>query len=204
MPLEHQLCLSGMSSRLSKKLTLLALGSNLSTPGRNCIANLKCGLDLLKSRGLVPVATSRFYSSEPLGAVRQCPFVNAVVAVDTAEPIGKILRIVKAVEMVMGRRSGVRWGPRPLDIDIIAHRGQFASGRSLGWVDRKGRSTAWRRGQVTLPHPEAHRRAFVLQPICDIMPHWHHPVFDKSALQLFRSLPSKRQNRLVLLAVDNG
>jgi 2-amino-4-hydroxy-6-hydroxymethyldihydropteridine diphosphokinase len=204
MPLEHQLCLSGMSRRLSKSVTLLALGSNLSSPGRNCVANLKCGLGLLKSRGLVPIATSPLYLSVPLGAVRQNSFVNAVVAVDTVEPIGQILRIVKAIEMAMGRRSGVRWGPRPLDIDIIAHRGQYASGRSLGWVDRKGRSTARRRGQVTLPHPEAHLRAFVLRPICDIMPHWHHPVFNKSATQLFRGLPKSRQNRLVLLAVDNG
>jgi 2-amino-4-hydroxy-6-hydroxymethyldihydropteridine diphosphokinase len=202
MPLEHQLCLTGMSTQRNRSITLLALGSNQFTEGTSPLARLKCGLDMLKSRGLVPVATSPFYRSEPLGSVRQPRFVNAVVAVSSAEPIGKLLRIVKNIERAMGRRIGVRWGPRTLDIDIISHRGQYCSGRGLGWVDRKGRPTVRRRGQVVLPHPEAHLRAFVLRPLCDVMPHWHHPVLNRTAIQLFHRLPPLRQSRLVRLTVD--
>jgi 7,8-dihydro-6-hydroxymethylpterin-pyrophosphokinase len=90
-----------------------------------------------------------------------------------------------------------------LDIDIISHRSQYASGQSLGWVDKTGRATIWRRGQLALPHPESHRRNFVLQLICDIMPHWHHPVYNSSAQQLLRRLPPRRQSRLVQLPIDH-
>ena len=189
----HLLCPGSMSIFGT---TILALGSNRATSRSSAATKVKCALDLLNARGVVTVAQSRFYRSEPLGAVRQRPFVNAVVAVQTLEPLARLLRIIKQIERLMGRRSGVRWGPRVIDIDIISHRGQYASGQPLGWVDRRGRSTVMRRGQVTSPHPEAHRRSFVLQPICDFMPHWHHPVYNRSAQQLLRRLPRSRQMRL--------
>jgi 2-amino-4-hydroxy-6-hydroxymethyldihydropteridine diphosphokinase len=203
MPLANQLCLCGMSVELSQRTTLLALGSNQpSTHDKSSIAVLTCALALLLSRGIVPIARSHYYLSEPLGTVRQAAYVNAVVAVECDKSIGLILREIKQIERAMGRRTGVRWGPRVLDIDIVTHRGQYASGQSLGWVDKTSRSTAWRRGQVVLPHPESHRRKFVLQPICDILPHWHHPIYNASAQQILRRLPQQRQSRLVQLAID--
>jgi 2-amino-4-hydroxy-6-hydroxymethyldihydropteridine diphosphokinase len=199
----HHLCLNGMSGSRTgacdSRMTILALGSNLSTDRLNGPAVLRCALNLLMSRGVVPISISPFYVSVPLGMVRQPLYVNAVVAVTTTEPIGSILRMMKQIEREMGRRTGVRWGPRVLDIDIISHRGQYASGQSLGWVDQTGRATVWRRGQVALPHPESHRRRFVLQPLCDIMPHWFHPVLNLTARQLLQRLPPQRQFRLVRL-----
>jgi 2-amino-4-hydroxy-6-hydroxymethyldihydropteridine diphosphokinase len=191
----HQLCLSGMSDH---RFTILSLGSNQAPNGSTRVAVLKCALGHMKSRGIRTVAESHFYESAPIGTVRQSPFVNAVVAVQTAEPLGQLLRIIKQIERAMGRRTGVRWGPRVVDIDIVSHRGSVA----VGWVDRHGRPTVMRRGQVIIPHPEAHRRMFVLQPLCDIMPGWHHPVFNKTAQQLLRQLPPNRQGRLMRLSVD--
>jgi 7,8-dihydro-6-hydroxymethylpterin-pyrophosphokinase len=89
-----------------------------------------------------------------------------------------------------------------LDIDIISHRSQNASGQSLGWVDKRGRPTSRCRGQIVSPHPESHRRAFVLQPICDIMPHWFHPVLMVDAQQLLRRLPPQRRYDLVRMPID--
>jgi 2-amino-4-hydroxy-6-hydroxymethyldihydropteridine diphosphokinase len=200
----HHLCLNGMSGSRNhdhnQGTTLLALGSNQSAKHFDSRSVLTCALDLLMSRGVVPISISPFYRSIPLGMVRQPAYVNAVVAVKTDASIGTILRMTKQIEREMGRRIGVRWGPRVLDIDIISHRCQYASGQSLGWVDKKGRATVWRRGQVALPHPEAHRRSFVLQPLCDIMPHWHHPVIKLRAQQLLRRLPPRQRSALVRLA----
>jgi 2-amino-4-hydroxy-6-hydroxymethyldihydropteridine diphosphokinase len=203
MPLANQLCLRGMSVVLSQRVTLLALGSNQSSGDDNSVAVLNCALDLLMSRGLVPIAKSYYYASEPMGNVRQPVYVNAVVAVECALPIGQILRQIKRIEREMGRRTGVRWGPRVLDIDVVSHRGQYATGQSLGWVDKIGRATSWRRGQLALPHPEMHRRKFVLKPICDIMPHWHHPVLNASACQILHRLPQCSQSRLVQLPIEH-
>lgn len=210
----NHLCSGRMSYSLRHGATLLALGSNKSsathdvnasmlkcTHGDN-VTNLKCALGLLMSRGLVPIAQSHFYVSQPLGTVRQAVYVNAVVAVECVMPIGSILRQIKQIEREMGRRSGVRWGPRVLDIDIVSHRGQYATGQSLGWVDSVGRATVWRRGQLALPHPEVHRRKFVLKPMCDIMPHWHHPIFNRSAEQLLRCLPRLSQSALRQLPLE--
>jgi 2-amino-4-hydroxy-6-hydroxymethyldihydropteridine diphosphokinase len=197
----HQLCSSSMSDL---RFTILALGSNQAPYGSTRSAMLKCALSVMKSRGIHTVAASHFYESAPIGVVRQPSFVNAVVAVETFEPLGQLLRIIKQIERSMGRRTGVHWGPRVIDIDIVSFRGQCASGRALGWVDRCGRPTVMRRGQVIVPHPEMHRRSFVLRPLCDVMPHWRHPVFNKTAQQLLRKLPPNRHHRLTRLLVDHG
>jgi 2-amino-4-hydroxy-6-hydroxymethyldihydropteridine diphosphokinase len=200
----NQLCLQGMSVRQTQRMTLLALGSNQASTYGSSASVLNYALDVLKSRGLHPIAISHYYVSEPFGAVRQPPYVNAVVAVECAEPVGTLLRKIKRIERDMGRRAGVRWGPRVLDIDIVSHRSQYAAGQSLGWVDKHGRATIWRRGQLALPHPEAHRRSFVLQPICDIMPQWHHPVINASAKQILKRLPPRRQSRLRRLVLADA
>ena len=88
-----------------------------------------------------------------------------------------MLRVFKALERQAGRRANGRWGPRPLDIDII-----MLGSVCYNWPARRA-------GTVTLPHPEAHRRAFVLRPLVSIMPHWHHPGLQRTARQLLARLP---------------
>jgi 2-amino-4-hydroxy-6-hydroxymethyldihydropteridine diphosphokinase len=197
---DNQLC-AHVGSLTSSGYTVLALGSNLAGWAGDPVTILRCGLRALNSRGLEPVLVSPFYLSAPLGGGRQAPYVNAVVAVRTVVPIGDILKVIKGLERYFGRRTGRRWGARPLDIDIISHRGQSAAG-ALGWVDRRGRPTSLSRGKVVLPHPEVHRRNFVLQPLCDILPHWWHPVFNKTAKQLFYALPPQQSGSLLRLRVD--
>jgi 2-amino-4-hydroxy-6-hydroxymethyldihydropteridine diphosphokinase len=198
------LCLHGMSVQAGQRSTLLALGSNAPRVHASGIEVMKCALNLMKTRGLRPLAISNFYVSEPLGAVRQPDYVNAVVAVECADPVGIIMRKIKRIERDMGRRAGVRWGPRVLDIDILSHRSQYATGQSLGWVDKRGRATVWRRGQLALPHPESHKRSFVLRPLCDISPHWHHPVLNLSARQMLHRLPPCHQSKLRRVALDHA
>jgi 2-amino-4-hydroxy-6-hydroxymethyldihydropteridine diphosphokinase len=173
--------------------TILALGSNKASVIGEPYVTVKCALGLLASRGVDIISVSRFYASAPTGRVRQARYINAVAAVDTRLPLRQILAVAKQIERDLGRRTGVRWGPRPLDIDVISHRGQFASGHSLGWVGRASRPTSKRRGQIALPHPEAHRRIFVLQPLCDILPQWWHPVLKCQARQLLNRLPPKQR-----------
>jgi 2-amino-4-hydroxy-6-hydroxymethyldihydropteridine diphosphokinase len=192
-----------MTVVLGQNTTLLALGSNLSTQHGDSSAILSCALGLLESRGLHLIAVSPFYRSAPLAAVRQPDYVNLVVAIQTSQPVRAILRDIKQIERAMGRRLGVRWGPRVLDIDIISHRSQTAAGQCLGWIDRRGRPTSRRRGQIVSPHPEAHRRLFVLQPICDIMPHWFHPILKANARQLLHRLPGRRQRDLVRMPIEH-
>jgi 2-amino-4-hydroxy-6-hydroxymethyldihydropteridine diphosphokinase len=186
----YVLCPLRISGLHNSTATLVALGSNMQSEFGDSVTNIRCGLDFLKSSGLELVAVSPIYTSPPLGFVRQARYANAVAVVVCTLPMGRLLRVVKQIERQMGRRSGVRWGPRPLDIDILAHRGQMASGQALGWVGRTGQPTSRKRGQAVLPHPEMHKRAFVLRPLCDVAPHWVHPVFNKRSVELLRVIPT--------------
>ncbi len=82
-------------------------------------------------------------------------FANAVAVVESDVDPSEMLGALKAVEREFGRRSGKRWGPRVLDLDIIA------------WSGGK-----WRSPGLIVPHPRAASRAFVIQPLAAIAPYW--------------------------------
>src|SRR5438067_9260248 len=82
-------------------------------------------------------------------------FANAVALVESDLEPPEILRRLKAIEREFGRRSGRRWGPRVLDLDIIL------------WSGGK-----WRTRRLTIPHSQLARRDFVLQPLAAIAPGW--------------------------------
>ena len=89
-------------------------------------------------------------------------------------------------------RSGRMWASRPLDLDIICYKG-----RVLGW--RRVRRLEPQRGRpdstsphLILPHPRAHHRGFVMQPLAEICPRWHHPVFGNTAGQMLSGLAAGR------------
>jgi 2-amino-4-hydroxy-6-hydroxymethyldihydropteridine diphosphokinase len=112
---------------------------------------------------------SRLYRTSPVGPAPQPDFVNAVVSGTTELPPEVLLVELKRVEALAGRtEAGPRWGPRPLDLDIIDMEGLV-----LGW---QGNQPAPGERRLTLPHPEMHIRAFVLRPLQDVAPGWRHPV----------------------------
>ncbi len=82
--------------------------------------------------------------------------------------------------------------PRPLDLDIVSYKGVIHNWKMQKPLEGK---------RVVLPHPRAHERAFVLQPIAEIAPFWHHPVFGLTAPELLKR-PSVRQTGKILSAED--
>ncbi len=148
------------------KSILIALGAN--TPGRwgSPVAALERAVAELGRAGVRVRALSRIYVTAPVGRAGQPDFVNAVVAASTGLEPPRLLRLLKRLERRAGRRPGPRNGPRPLDLDIVDHGGRIAGWRRLGR----------RPGALILPHPEAHRRTFVLMPLLDVAPDWIHPA----------------------------
>jgi len=98
-------------------------------------------------------AASPIYRSLPVGVTDQPPFLNAVVALDTELGPDALLDVLLAVEAAHGRVRDVRWGPRTLDLDLV-------------WFEGVVRDDP----RLTLPHPRAHEREFVLRPLCDLAP----------------------------------
>jgi len=128
---------------------VLALGSNL---GRR-FTTLQDAIDtLFDAPGLEFVRASPVYETDPVGGPPgQRPYLNAVVVTETTLPPRTLLERAQSIENAFGRVRRERWGPRTLDIDLIV----------VG-------DTVCQDEELTLPHPLAHERAFVLVPWHDI------------------------------------
>ncbi|MEU5762859.1 2-amino-4-hydroxy-6-hydroxymethyldihydropteridine diphosphokinase [Nocardia sp. NPDC047648] len=134
---------------------VLSIGSNLG----DRLAHLRSVLDGLGHRVL---AASAVYSTAPWGGVPQADYLNAAVLVeDPAFSCADWLRRGQELEQAAGRIREVRWGARTLDVDVV-------------WCAelRGGQPVACRSADpdLLLPHPQAHRRAFVLVPWLDVAP----------------------------------
>jgi 2-amino-4-hydroxy-6-hydroxymethyldihydropteridine diphosphokinase len=129
---------------------VLALGSNLG----DRLQNLQGGVDaLLETPGVAFVAVSPVYETDPVGGPAQPDYLNAVLVAETAVPARLILETALGIEKAFHRTRDVPDGPRTLDIDVIV------------WGDEVSDDPA-----LTLPHPRAHERAFVLAPWLDADP----------------------------------
>jgi 2-amino-4-hydroxy-6-hydroxymethyldihydropteridine diphosphokinase len=174
-------------------MIVIALGSNLDgvfgTP-RQSIAR---PLDELAASGIKISDASRFYRTRAHASHPPPDFVNAIATVHTPLPACALLEILKLIEAQAGRREAKgapRWIPRPLDLDIVSYKGVIHNWKM--WVPLEGK-------RVVLPHPRAHERAFVLQPLSEVAPFWHHPVFGLTAAQLLKR-PIVRETGKVLSA----
>jgi len=130
----------------------LGLGSNLGDRA----AHLQAAVEGLAGRAGRVVAISPVYETEPVGGPPQPEYLNAVVAVETALSARELLRLAKALEAEAGREPpepGKRWGPRPLDIDVL-----MVGDERIDEPD------------LVVPHPRIHQRAFVLAPLADVAP----------------------------------
>ena len=114
---------------------------------------------------------SSWYRTQPVGMTQQAWFINGVVECDTSLEPESLLELNLSIERDSGRDRQVRWGPRTLDLDILAFGDRRISLSSL-----------------TIPHPRLHERRFVLIPLVEIAPYWVHPVFKVSATELLARL----------------
>jgi 2-amino-4-hydroxy-6-hydroxymethyldihydropteridine diphosphokinase len=130
----------------------LGLGSNLGDRA----AHLQFAVEGLADRAGRVVAISPVYETDPVGGPPQPEFLNAVVAVETVLSPRELLGVAKALEAAAGREPpepGKRWGPRPLDIDVL-----MVGDERVDEPD------------LVVPHPRIHQRAFVLAPLADVAP----------------------------------
>jgi 2-amino-4-hydroxy-6-hydroxymethyldihydropteridine diphosphokinase len=135
--------------RHGERTVVLSLGSNLG----DRMANLQLGVDVLTTGGVVGTAVSGVFETTPVGGPEQGDYLNVVLLGVTALPASDILRLCAAAETAAGRTRTVRWGPRTLDVDIITCGDEVSA-----------------RLELTLPHPRAHERAFVLAPWLEVDP----------------------------------
>jgi 2-amino-4-hydroxy-6-hydroxymethyldihydropteridine diphosphokinase len=148
---------------------LIGVGSNLGDREFLIRKAVEAMRDL--PRTLV-VRVSSLYDTDPVGEVEQPPFLNAVVWLETTLEPRELLWQLLLIEKRMGRVRSQRWGPRPIDLDLL-----FYDDRLIDEPD------------LTVPHPEAHRRGFVLLPLLELDPEFVHPATGESIKKLIKRLP---------------
>jgi 2-amino-4-hydroxy-6-hydroxymethyldihydropteridine diphosphokinase len=134
----------------------LALGANLG----DSAATLQSALDALGSRsGLRVRGVSSVFETDAVGGPEGQPaFLNAVVVADAELSARDLLTLLHQIESRHGRIREVHWGPRTLDLDLLAYGAETSQDSTL-----------------TLPHPRAHERAFVLVPWAEVDPAFEVP-----------------------------
>jgi 2-amino-4-hydroxy-6-hydroxymethyldihydropteridine diphosphokinase len=156
----------------------IGIGSNLGDRKANTLEAIDRITKLPNTR---LVRASSLYESEPLGNAKTW-FVNSVIEIETDLDADGLLRRLKAIEKAMGRKrvKGKRWGSRVIDLDILLADQEVVDKRSL-----------------KVPHPEMHRRRFVLLPLAELAPHVIHPQLGQSVSTLLATV--KDDKRVTLL-----
>jgi 2-amino-4-hydroxy-6-hydroxymethyldihydropteridine diphosphokinase len=156
-----------------EEMVIVALGANQG----DCRGNILCAMQRLEELSEKPLLRSSLWQTAPVNCPPGSPpFVNAVVVLTPrpAETPESLLSKLQALEKEFGRRpKQVLNEPRPLDLDLIAFGSQTRHSHDL-----------------TLPHPRAHQRRFVLQPLSEIAPSLALPGQSQTVAQLLAQLPA--------------
>jgi 2-amino-4-hydroxy-6-hydroxymethyldihydropteridine diphosphokinase len=161
-------------------LILIAIGANLPSP-RYGEPRATCGAALAALAGgaLSIAQRSRWYKSAPAPVSDQPWFINGVIRVKTALPPEALMALLLETEEAFGRRRDLPNEPRILDLDLLAY----------GEVILE----AGPPGDLQLPHPRLHERAFVLLPLLDVAPGWRHPSTGQGVDDMIAALAPGQQ-----------
>jgi 2-amino-4-hydroxy-6-hydroxymethyldihydropteridine diphosphokinase len=147
-------------------IAYIGIGSNVGGREENC----QKAIELLAEAGRV-VSISSLYRTEPVGYQEQEDFINAVAAVETNLEPAELLRVCRSIEDRLGRKRGLRWGPRTADLDILWYGDRVVN-----------------QPELAIPHPRMAMRKFVLTPLAEIAPDAVDPLLHRTAAQLLHEL----------------
>jgi 2-amino-4-hydroxy-6-hydroxymethyldihydropteridine diphosphokinase len=146
----------------------VGFGSNTGCPDRAFATALR-GLE--RTPGVRVTAVSGLWRSAPWGRLDQPEFLNGAVRLEVRLEPAPLLERLHELEDEAGRERAERWGPRPLDLDLL-------------WYGDRTSEEA----RLVLPHPRLAERTFVLLPLDEVTPDWRHPRDGRSAAEMLREL----------------
>lgn len=152
-------------------ICLIGLGSNLGDRQKNC----ERAVNLLRQHPAIQIVnTSKWHETKALclpGEI-QPDFINGAAQIETTLPPKILHQELKKTEVSMGRKfSPKKWQPRIIDLDLLFYGEQILETPAL-----------------KIPHPLAHKRLFVLEPLNEIAPDFVHPILKKSVARLYQNM----------------
>ena len=146
----------------------IGFGSNIG----DRLAHIQNAIHALsKTEEITLEKISSVYKTDPVGYEAQAQFLNGVAAIQTSLAPLSLLHTLKNIETAIGRKHRIRWGPREIDLDILIYG-----------------DMCLQTAKLVIPHPEMHRRRFVLAPLAEIAPDLVHPVLKEGVQTLLARL----------------
>ena len=151
------------------KYAYLGIGSNLG----NRKKNIEKTKSELIQHDIKILQTSNFYETPSWPDIRYPKYLNIVLRVNTSFHQIKLLEICKKIEKSLGRKKAPKNSPRECDIDILDYANKQTN------------------KDIKLPHPEMHKRNFVIFPLFEIDKNWVHPISGQNIKKIIFSLSNK-------------
>jgi len=136
---------------------------------------------------LGPLRIASLYRSVPISPIPQADFLNTAALAHTSLAAEEVLALAKALELAAGRRRGARFGPRPLDVDLLLYGDRLSDAAEL-----------------TLPHPRLRERRFMLQPLAEIAPDLPVPPDGAPVAELLARLGDRQAVERMEWRMANG
>ena len=124
--------------------------------------------------GTAVLSVSDLYETEPWGGVSENPYINACAIIETDLNCRQLLEEMQGIEKALGRTRKLRWGDRTCDLDLLDFNGMVLDEADL-----------------TLPHPQMDKRAFVMIPLMQIAPDMSHPVRKMTVAEMTRLMSGR-------------
>jgi len=149
-------------------ITLIAIGANQVSEQGTPRETLEAALALLESRGVSVNAKSAWMSSSAWPAGSGPDYVNGAAEVSCALSPPALLAVL--------------------------HNGSMVAPSATAWRHMEAATPETPRDTLLLPHPQLHRRAFVLKPLAEIAPNWRHPMLGQTVMEMLNALPDKERS----------
>jgi 2-amino-4-hydroxy-6-hydroxymethyldihydropteridine diphosphokinase len=179
---------------LRKSRAYIGFGANLGDP----FATYKQAIEIIEAQIGSLVAESRFYESLALtlpgSSAPKFNYTNSCIAVDTLlTPHGVLSELLKAeLSLKRSRKDELKWAPRPVDLDLLLLDGEIIPDTTVNGV------------RLNLPHPELHKRDFVLAPLKEIAADTVHPILGINIAELESTLEMRGFERYVLRVISQA
>ena len=160
-------------------MILLNIGSNLNTIKGDRLFNLRKTIELIKLENIKIIKMSSIFETPSYPNQQNPKFLNIGLQIKCNYSPEYLIKIFNIIEKKLQRTRGIKNQPRTCDIDLIDYEGKILNSKKL-----------------TIPHPKAHLRNFVLFPIKEISPTWIHPILNKRIDFLIKKLSFKLRNEI--------
>ena len=155
---------------------IIGVGGNIkSDDGSHPIHIAMKAINSLENYSIQVIEQSSWYESEPIPKSNQPNFFNCIVFANTILNELDVLKVLHKIEHTLGRKRKTVNEPRVIDLDLIDYSNKILSNK-----------------EIIIPHPRAHTRRFVMEPLAELDPNWVHPILKTNVYKILKKINNQK------------